>query len=129
MHCSKRQTPQAYDRQHMSDQGHRYLKLHALWSLQGPGSKRCRRMTACGNWSLHLQGSMRNGSFPSGGWSLWRVALMLVCCIAYGVGGTRMSAAAEVATGSDPQAAPQALCELLLQVMKQGPALGFAGRV
>jgi phospholipid transport system substrate-binding protein len=30
---------------------------------------------------------------------------------------------------AEPQAAPQALCDALIQVMKQGPALGFAGRV
>ncbi|HEY4974464.1 MAG TPA: ABC transporter substrate-binding protein [Steroidobacteraceae bacterium] len=37
--------------------------------------------------------------------------------------------AAEPSAGSEPQATPQALCDLLVQVMKQGPALGFAGRV
>jgi phospholipid transport system substrate-binding protein len=29
----------------------------------------------------------------------------------------------------EAQAAPQGLCDVLLQVMKQGPALGFSGRV
>jgi len=38
-------------------------------------------------------------------------------------------AAAEPSSGASPQAVPQALCDLLVKVMKQGPALGFGGRV
>ena len=37
--------------------------------------------------------------------------------------------ASEPSSGAEPQATPQALCDLLVRVMKQGPALGFAGRV
>jgi len=48
--------------------------------------------------------------------------------LALGALGTS-GVAAETASGSSPQAVPQALCDLLVKVMKQGPALGFAGRV
>jgi phospholipid transport system substrate-binding protein len=51
----------------------------------------------------------------------WRSLLLALLC----------SAAVARAAGlqAEPQAAPQALCDTLLQAMKQGPALGFAGRV
>jgi phospholipid transport system substrate-binding protein len=45
------------------------------------------------------------------------VAVVWSCC------------SAEPSSVAEPQATPQALCDLLVKVMKQGPALGFAGRV
>jgi phospholipid transport system substrate-binding protein len=53
-----------------------------------------------------------------------RAAALLVIALAVSV-----CRASEPSSGSEPQATPQALCDLLVQVMKQGPALGFAGRV
>jgi phospholipid transport system substrate-binding protein len=43
--------------------------------------------------------------------------------------GAASGAATTAPSGPEPQAVPQALCDLLVQVMKQGPSLGFAGRV
>jgi phospholipid transport system substrate-binding protein len=54
-----------------------------------------------------------------------RVAVLLAAAANFALGATGAAAAA----AAQPQAAPQALCDLLLQVMKQGPTLGFAGRV
>ena len=54
---------------------------------------------------------------------------MMACAIACCLAGARIGRGAEAQPGSDPQAVPQALCDLLVRVMKQGPALGFAGRV
>jgi phospholipid transport system substrate-binding protein len=53
------------------------------------------------------------------------VAVLLAAAANFALGATGAAAAA----AAQPQAAPQALCDLLLQVMKQGPTLGFAGRV
>ncbi|MFI4868041.1 MAG: ABC transporter substrate-binding protein [Steroidobacterales bacterium] len=49
---------------------------------------------------------------------------ILLCALALAVPGG-FAAAAE----AGPQAVPQSLYDALLKVMKQGPALGFAGRV
>jgi phospholipid transport system substrate-binding protein len=51
-------------------------------------------------------------------------SLILIFALALSVCG-----ASEAPSGSEPQAVPQALCDTLVQVMKQGPVLGFAGRV
>ena len=48
----------------------------------------------------------------------------LICAAALSVCG-----ASEAPSGSDPQALAQALCDALVRTMKQGPALGLAGRV
>ena len=48
----------------------------------------------------------------------------LICAAALSVCG-----ASEAPSGSDPQALAQALCDALVRTMKQGPALGIAGRV
>jgi len=53
-----------------------------------------------------------------------RIAALLLL-----VGACVVGAGAAPAADSGPQGAPQALCDLLIQVMKQGPKLGFAGRV
>jgi phospholipid transport system substrate-binding protein len=50
-------------------------------------------------------------------------SLIVIFACAWCVGGASEAPLAE------PQAAPQVLCDTLIQVMKQGPALGFAGRV
>ena len=51
-------------------------------------------------------------------------SLMLICALA----GCILSASMARADAG-PQAVPQSLYDALLKVMKQGPALGFAGRV
>jgi phospholipid transport system substrate-binding protein len=48
----------------------------------------------------------------------------LICAAALSVCG-----ASETPSGSEPQAIAQALCDTLVQTMKQGPTLGLAGRV
>ena len=48
----------------------------------------------------------------------------LICAAALSVCG-----ASETPSGSEPQAVAQALCDALVRTMKQGPALGLAGRV
>jgi phospholipid transport system substrate-binding protein len=48
----------------------------------------------------------------------------LICAAALSVCG-----ASETPSGSEPQALAQALCDTLVRTMKQGPALGLAGRV
>src|ERR1039458_6488806 len=59
----------------------------------------------------------------------WRAAALMACAIACCLAGAPIGRGADAQPASDPQAVPQALCDLLLRVMKQGPALGFAGRV
>lgn len=51
-------------------------------------------------------------------------SISLICAAVLSVCG-----AAETPSGSQPQAVPQALCDALVRTMKQGQALGFAGRV
>jgi phospholipid transport system substrate-binding protein len=53
-----------------------------------------------------------------------RIAALLLL-----VGACVAGAGTAAAADTGPQGAPQALCDLLIQVMKQGPKLGFAGRV
>jgi len=53
-----------------------------------------------------------------------RAAALLLLATAFSV-----CAAASAPPDPGPQAVPQALCDLLVRVMKQGPSLGFAGRV
>jgi phospholipid transport system substrate-binding protein len=48
----------------------------------------------------------------------------LICAAALSVCG-----ASEAPSGSEPQTVVQALCDTLVQTMKQGPGLGLAGRV
>lgn len=48
----------------------------------------------------------------------------LICAAVLSVCG-----ASETPSGSEPQAVAQALCDTLVRTMKQGPALGLAGRV
>jgi phospholipid transport system substrate-binding protein len=55
----------------------------------------------------------------------WRAAVLLVFAVVLPVCG----AGEAPPSASEPQAVAQALCDLLVRVMKQGPALGFAGRV
>jgi phospholipid transport system substrate-binding protein len=51
-------------------------------------------------------------------------SIALVCAAALSVCG-----ASEMPSESEPQALAQALCDALVRTMKQGPALGMAGRV
>jgi phospholipid transport system substrate-binding protein len=53
-----------------------------------------------------------------------RTAALLLATTAFSV-----CAAASAPPASEAPAVPQALCDLLVRVMKQGPTLGFAGRV
>jgi phospholipid transport system substrate-binding protein len=57
------------------------------------------------------------------------VAVAAFSLCAAGPDATSLGAAAPAPSASQPQAVPQALCDLLIQVMKQGPSLGFTGRV
>ena len=57
-----------------------------------------------------------------------RAAALLLAAATF-FAGFASGAVASAPAASEPQAVPQALCDLLVQVMKQGPSLGFAGRV